>query len=568
MMVPFQTQVNNFWKKQTNTQRIMLVVLLVAAAVLIPVLITWATSTSYSVAYSGLSETDAGAIIAKLDENGIPYQLKGTGTIMVPSDQVYEARIKMAVEGLPESSTVGYELFSGNTLGMTEFTQQVNYQRALEGELERTIGSLDAIEAVRVHVVTPEKSLLTSDQSPATASVTVKERSGQSLDAAQVSAITHLVASAVENLQPENVVVVDTNGELLAGGAASDTQSLASQSDSQRSAELAAAADVRQRVQSMLDSILGPNKAIVQASVSMDWTQRQITSNTYDPTPQAVRSSQIINEYYSGDAATTSGVPGAATNLPTAAPNAVATAVVGANGYTHTEETYNYEVSQVQAVEVVNPGTIDRVSISVMVDNITDAAQIQTIKNAVTAAAGINEARGDQVVVESIAFDRTYYDQQTTDLEQSAQTNQYIQIGLAVLAALVVLGLILYFGRMISNLRTSSAEAWQPVMLPVGEMAMDTGLAGALPAQLGPDLAAMSLPEGMPSTGMPQMPSTAQRTTEDVMVELSARHQQQTQNTAEDTQRIKMINKLAEDNPATVAEIIQIWLNEDNKKNG
>src|SRR5690606_2081378 len=113
---------------------------------------------TYAVAFSGLSEADAGLIVEKLDESGINYQLRNSGTILVPSDQVYDVRLQMAREGLPEGGTVGFELFNGNTLGMTEFTQRVNYQQALEGELERTIGSLEAIEAVRVHVVTPEKS--------------------------------------------------------------------------------------------------------------------------------------------------------------------------------------------------------------------------------------------------------------------------------------------------------------------------------------------------------------------------------------------------------------------------
>ena len=153
-------------------------------------------------------------------------------------NQVYEVRLQMARDGLPANGTVGLELFGSNTLGMTEFTQKVNYQRALEGELERTIGSLSAIEAVRVHIVTPEKTLLSSEQSATTASIMVKLAPGKKLDDAQVSAIAHLAASSIEGLKPENVVIVDSAGRMLASGAGtSGDASAVAQTDSRRAAE-------------------------------------------------------------------------------------------------------------------------------------------------------------------------------------------------------------------------------------------------------------------------------------------------------------------------------------------
>ncbi len=150
MLTTLQQQFLTYWKKQSPGKQITLAALLLSVLILTPVLVNWANTPSYSVAYSGLSEEDAAQIVQKLDENNITYQLKNSGTIEVPSDQVYSTRLLMAREGLPQSSTVGYELFSGSSmLGMTEFTQKVNYQRAVEGELERTIGSLEAVEAVR-----------------------------------------------------------------------------------------------------------------------------------------------------------------------------------------------------------------------------------------------------------------------------------------------------------------------------------------------------------------------------------------------------------------------------------
>ncbi|MEN6393697.1 MAG: flagellar basal-body MS-ring/collar protein FliF, partial [Anaerolineaceae bacterium] len=164
MLAQVSQQFSGFWKQQSKSSRFVFVILVILGAVLIPLFIIWAQTPSYEVVYSGLSDTDAGQIVSKLQEDGIDYKLQGSGTILVPSDQVYDVRLSMAQEGLPESSTVGFEIFSGNTLGMTEFTQRINYQRALEGELERTIGSLAAIEAVRVHIVMPEDTLLTSQQ--------------------------------------------------------------------------------------------------------------------------------------------------------------------------------------------------------------------------------------------------------------------------------------------------------------------------------------------------------------------------------------------------------------------
>ena len=174
MFEQLRQQISTLWGNQSRTQRVALVAILASGMILIVFFLVWAGNPSYSVAFSGLSESDAGLIVEQLTEQGIPYELRGAGTILVPSDQVYEVRLQMARDGLPEGGTVGYELFSGNMLGMTDFTQRINYQRALEGELERTILSLSAVNEVWVHIVTPEKSLLESDQNPTTASVTVE----------------------------------------------------------------------------------------------------------------------------------------------------------------------------------------------------------------------------------------------------------------------------------------------------------------------------------------------------------------------------------------------------------
>lgn len=549
--MPFQQQLANFWKKQSASQRITYVVLVLAVLILVPVLIAWASTPSYSVAFSGLSEADAGQIIQKLDESGVPYRLKGSGTIMVPSNQVYETRLKLAREGLPQTSTVGFEVFSGNTLGMTEFTQRVNYQRALEGELERTIGSLEAVASVRVHVVTPEKTLLSEQQEPTTASVIIEESPGYTLDAAQVRAITHLVSSSVEGLKPSHVVVVDSYGNLLAGGADEGLESLAAASDDQRAAETAMAQEIRKRVQNMLDTTLGPGNSVVQASVQMDWTQREVTSNTFDPTPAAIRSLSRVSENYSADGVPVGGIPGAAANLPTPVPNEEGEPEQ--SYYARNEETINYEISQVQTYERIAPGQVKKISVSVMVDESVAPERLPSIQAAVSAAAGIDATRGDQVVVEAMSFDRTHVEELQASRQQAEETSrlyQYITLGAGVLGLLI---LFFFFQRMLRNIRRQSVQVWQPVLKPVSELALAAGggTAGAAALESGS--------VGMRSLSMPSHEPGA--ASEEPPVERTQRTQQQ----MEDEQRAKVIARLTEENPATVAEIIQIWLSEDER---
>ena len=556
MFAAIQQQFLAYWNKQSLGKQITMVALVLAVLILSPVLVNWANSPSYSVAYTGLSEADASQIVQKLDESSIPYQLKSSGTIEVPNDQVYSARLLMASAGLPQSSTVGYELFSGTSmLGMTEFSQKVNYQRAVEGELERTIGSLRSVKAVRVHLVTPEKSLLSTDQSLSTASVTIQVTPGYTMDATQVQAVTHLVASSVEGLKPENVVVVDSEGNLLADGSGSAVEASSSLNSDHRTAEQAYASEVQKRVQSILDKILGPNRSVVQATVEMDWTQREVTSNSYAPTEVAIRSSQVINET-SNSGSSTSGVPGAASNLPT--PVATTTGS-GSAAYQRSEETLNYEVSQTQTHEIITPGKVNRMSVSVTVDGITDQAQMAIIKSAVEVAAGIDTTRGDQIVVQSFAFDRTALDALNAELAKQQQQELYLRIGMGVAAGVAVLAILFFVLRMVNNVRNAPKENWRAVMRPVGEIG-DSDYAGAA-MKLQTDLSTAL--NRLAEQGGAGHSNGKKSGNEDVVVRVNNRGRQAT--SAEDDQNSQIISRLAEENPATVAEIIQIWLNESKK---
>ena len=564
MIVPFRQQVVTFWERQSRPQRITLIALLLAAMVLVPVLVTWANTPTYAVAFSGLTEADAGQIVEKLAASNIAYQLKDTGTILVPSANVYEVRLMMARQGIPQNSTVGFEVFSQNTLGMTEFTQKVNYQRALEGELERTIASLDSVEAVRVHIVQPEKSLFVNDQQPSTASVTLKVKLGKKVDASQVTAITNLVANSVEGMKADKVVVVDTNGKMLTNNTqTSDVTNSTTQAETHNQMEQQEAQNIKQKVQAMLDSVLGPNKSTVQASVVMDWSQRETTAQTFNPTPAAVRSSKVVNEAYTLNGGT-SGIPGAATNLPTAVPTVSATNT--ATLYQRSEQTYNYEITQTQSKEVIAPGQVKRVSVSVMVDSIKDATLLASLKTAVTAAAGIDTTRGDTVAVESVTFDRTYTTQLETDLTQQSQTDLYIRIGEIAAGVVALLAVLIFIMRLFGSLRSSAGEQWKPIMRPVSEFALASGMAGSLPSgsmQI-PSLASGGASGDVLAAIQAGTESPASQQVTNRISEIMSRNVP----SAEDEQLQKLMSDLVEESPATVAEIIQMWLAEDEKRHG
>jgi flagellar M-ring protein FliF len=567
MLNQLMQQFNRFWGQQSGTQRLVFILIVALALVLIPLFFVWASTPTYEVAFSGLTEEDAGQIVEQLSANNIPYKLRGVGTILVPSNQVYEVRLMMARQGLPSSGSVGFEIFSGNTLGMTEFSQRVNYQQAIEGELERTIGSLNAVQAVRVHIVIPEKTLLTSEQSPATASVTIMEKPGMSLDAAQVRAITHLVASSVEGLQPENVVVVDVHGNMLASGEGMESGSLTAQTDTRRAAEAAASSQLERKVQGILDKALGPNKSVVQASVVLDWTQRETTRQTYDPTQSVVRSEQNIQEVYTTTNGSIEGVPGATTNLP---PGGEAS-LTGGGGvtYNRTESVVNYEITQVQTHEIEAPGEIQRISLSVLVDGITDTQKLEALQSVIAAAAGIDEQRGDTIAVQALAFDRTYVETQIAEMEAAERQNLYFRIG-EIAAGVILIALILwYVMRVLKNLKLASAEAWVPVMKPVSEMALPSGVGQAPSYSITYDQLGMGtegMPQGVPGAGYtPQglpaeTPTPApERKMPKIELPILSPEYEQLQ---------KTLDEVAESDPASIAEAIQLWLAEDERRNG
>lgn len=384
------------------------------------VLIFVANRVDYRPLFTNLSPEDAGEIVKKLKDTKTPYQITADGKgIMVPADKVYEQRLTLASEGLPQGGGVGFEIFDRKNFGMTEFVQKINYQRALQGELSRTISQISGVEQARIHLVIPEKSLFKENEKPSTASIVLKMKSGSSLRENEVQGIVHLVSSSIEGMEADNVTVLDSRGKVLnKGGGSSDSTSklTSSMQETQRVYEK----NVEERIQSLLDPIIGSGKTVARVSATFDFKQVERVEEKFDPESIAVRSEQRSEEK---GASTTNaaGVPGVQTNLGRAPGGATTT-----GGGAKNDETLNYEVSRSTAKIIEPVGALSKISVAVLVDGKYELPtavkegqagkakyiprspeELQKIEALVKSAVGFNAERGDQLAIQNIPFQDT-----------------------------------------------------------------------------------------------------------------------------------------------------------------
>lgn len=375
-------------------------------------LIMRASSPQMAPLYNDLSFDDSAAIVAELQSQNIPYELRAEGaSILVARDQITTTRMALAQNGLPQRGQVGYEIFDQqNTLGATSFVQNINNLRALEGELARTISSLARIKSARVHLVLPERELFRRERKDPSASIVLAVRG--ELSAGEIRAIQHLVASAIEGMTPSRVSIVDGSGRLLASGAGDDDSVIAGEV-----AERTVGVEnrLRDRVEQLLTNIVGPGRARVQVSAELDMNRLTRTSETFDPESQVVRSTQIREIESSATGPGHTGEVTIANELPGASENN------GTGGSTEagatTEETTNFEISKTTQTEIIEAGGIARLSVAVVVDGVyTDdgagnsvyqprsEAELAQLTALVRSAIGFSEARGDQVEVANLPF--------------------------------------------------------------------------------------------------------------------------------------------------------------------
>jgi flagellar M-ring protein FliF len=453
-MQDLRTKALDIWAQLAPWQRFAGIAILLSTIGMFVVMGLWMSEPRYAVLYRDLNERDAAAIVNELDSQRVPYQLIAGGTaIEVEEDQVAAIRLRLAAQNLPQGGTIGYEMFdtgSLGNLGMTEFMQRVNYQRALEGELSRTITAVEGVDLARVHLALPEESLFAQQQQQPKASVILKVKPGVRLNMTQVQSIRFLVANSVEGLTADNITLVDVDGNFYELPEGDGTPTLASVSggimEMQRVAEL----ERQNNVQAMLDQTFGPNKTVVRVNIEMNWDQEESQTETYAPAGEVgsvIRSSSREEENWEGAGANAGGIPGVEANAPV--DDVTYQAGDGNSGtYNRRSDTVNYEVSKEIRSKTVQPGSVERITVAVLMDESLPEEQVAAVQSSVSAALGLNAQRGDVIEVQRIPFDISFYEQELAQFQAQQQQDFYIRIGIIV-GVLLGLGLILFFTRKI-----------------------------------------------------------------------------------------------------------------------
>lgn len=449
--------------------------------------------------YGELDPGDSSKIIAKLESQNIPYELRAEGRqILVPSDRVLKTRMSLAQEGLPNGGSIGYEIFDrSESFGTTSFVQNVNLVRALEGELARTIRALGQIREARVHLVLPKRQLFSRRRQEPSASVAIKTSGASKLDKQQVIAIQHLIASAVPELKIERISVIDHRGNLLARAGSTDSgeQQIASNNEeARRNLE----ARMARQVEELLEQSVGIGRVRVRVSAEMNFDRVTTRAETFDPEGQVVRSTQNVEETEANSEQSGSKAVTVASNLPDAQGNGnVANGAATANQSGRTEETVNYEISKTVKQHVRERGSIDRLSIAVLVDGTYAEAgkgeraykprseqEIEKLSSLVRSAVGFNQNRGDTLEVVNMQFVNAVADEfDTVEPLFGLTKSDYFRIAeIFVLAAVGILVILLVVRPLISR----TLEALPTALAAASEKNLLADQSSDAPALSGP----------------------------------------------------------------------------------
>lgn len=501
--------------------------------------------------YTDLDYEDSGAVVRELERRGIAYELRYEGTtVLVPSTDVLRLRMDLASAGLPSGGGVGYEIFDrGDTLGATSFVQNINHLRALEGELARTIRSLDRVATARVHLVIPERRLFARETVSPSASIVLKTRGA--LSEVHIRAIRHLVASAVEGMTPGRVAVVDEAGRLLADGDGDiDAGSMAVLDERRRGIEK----QMRSQIEDILASIVGPDRARVQVSAELDHNRVTQTTDQYDPEGRVVRSSQVREESAASNEATDDGGVTVANELPAAGLDAAAGMTSETSN--RTEEITNYEISRTTRTEVTEPGRIRRLSVAVVVDGLyvqnangetvyepRPQDQLDRIAAIVRSAIGFDQARGDTVEIANLRFaesPRELPPDEASSLIPSLTNADFMRLAELAVLLLVAVLVMLFVARPLVRRILAPDGTGTGLALSGPEGADEEGLGAegdAVPQLAGP-ASALNLP----------VPAT------DGAIELA-------QQVGEiQASSLRKVGELIEQNPTEALNIIRTWI--------
>ncbi len=439
-------------------------------------LMLWSGQAPYRTLYSGLNEKDAASIVEELQKEQIPYKLEGASTITVPADKVYQARLKLAGKNLQPKSGTGYELFDKqNEFGVSDFTQKINLQRALQGELARTIEVIPQVSAARVQLVMPKESAFAERDRHATASVMLQLTGSGKLAQQSVVAIQNLVASSVPDLKPKDVTIVDSSGNLLTGN---EKDQPSSQGQSMQEFQAKLESRMEQRITSMLEQVVGAGQAVVRVNADIDREFVEQNRTSFNPDEQVIRSQHSINESRDSSEGSAIGVPGIASNTPGNNPATANGGGTGNNGPTEAakrnESTINYEISNVVEHRVVPFGTLKKVSVAVVVGGTTtkdkdgnttftplSAAQISNLRALVNSAIGYNEDRGDSVTIQSMPIHDISSARlaATPEMEKAQKQAFYMELARYTLAIISMLLMAWFLLRPLAQRLSQSANA-------------------------------------------------------------------------------------------------------------
>jgi flagellar M-ring protein FliF len=456
------SQLSKIWTSLTRSQQISLVIVPIVVCAIAAGLLKWKHDAGFRVLYSSLAPEDAAAVTQKIREAGIEYRLDQTGaTVTVPSDRLADARLALAGAGLPKTGRIGFELFDRTNLGASDFAEQVNYRRALEGELERTVATLSEVEQARIHITFAKDSVFLDARQPSKATAVLHLKHSTKLPPASVAAIANLIASAVDGLAPESVAIIDSNGRLL-------NRPLASADSGMQLAE--ANLEYRKQVETellakidgALGSLLGPDRFRVSVNADCDFSSSEENEENVDPTRSAVLTSQTTEE--STGSGIAGGTPGTASNLP----QPTARAATGMSGLMRRTENASYQPSRTVKHTVSPKGSVRRISTAVLLDQTVrwdgfgpkakrtlvppSAEVLKGVHDIIAGITGFTEQRGDRITIETLPFETTLQAEPPLAPGAPAKTpparfdvKQPVVIGGAAVAILLI-GALLFAG--------------------------------------------------------------------------------------------------------------------------
>ncbi len=538
------------WANLPNRAKFMAV----TAVLMLAGVATFATMHSqqpeWRVLYANLNDRDGGAVIAALAQMNVQHRFsEGGGAVMVPSNQVHEARLKLASQGLPKGGAVGFELMENQKFGVTQFQERLNFQRGLEGELARSIMALSAVQSARVHLALPHQTAFLREQQKPSASVLLTLHGGRSLERGQIAGIVHLVGSSVSELNPDAVSVIDQHGNLLSQNSGAAPNGL-------DNAQLQHVRQIEQgltsRILAIVEPIVGVGNVKTQVAADIDFTQTESTAEIYTPNqgnaPAAIRSQQLSEAPGTSVSANATGVPGAVSNqAPTTIPSSVngpaqtlapAAAVAALPGGVKRDAVTNYEVDKTVRVVKNASGVVKRLSAAVIVNHATitaadgklqtkalSAAQLEQITGLVREAIGYNKERGDSLSVANAPFSQVAPPPAAEPLPFWQQPDLHALarslapwLALPLLALIIILGLVrpaIKLGRSPAAIRSLETTVQDPLSLPS--------------------------PQGSAA--------------------VAVRQAQQAQQVGQQAQ-LEDIRQLARQNPATVANVVRNWANQ------